>query len=453
MAFARGGRIAIIGAGPCGLACGRELAALGHEDWTIYERAASPGGHAASVVDAAGFTWDLGGHVVFSHFHEFDRLLEEVMGDELTEHERSSYVRLDGRWIPYPFQNNLRYLAREDVVECLLDLLDAPGANPDVDFATWIDATFGAGIARRFMRPYNEKVWATPLGTMSAGWIAERVSVVDGRRALRNVLLDRDDVGWGPNSTFRFPASGGTGEIYRRLAGRLEGRVEYEQEVVGVDVVRHELAFADGGSAGYDVLVSTMPLDRLVEAAHPAPSDVREAARSLVHTGVWMVGVGYERPLTDERCWLYFPEVTVPFYRATNFARYAAANVPAGDTSSYSSYLTESSYSAGRPLSEEGLAAQVVAALEATGLADPDASVASVHAVDIPYAYPVPTLERDRALGVVQPWLMQHGVFSRGRFGSWRYEIGNMDHASKMGIDVARRLVLGTAEALWPSPA
>jgi UDP-galactopyranose mutase len=362
-------------------------------------------------------------------------------------------VSLDGRWIPYPFQNNLRYLAREDVVECLLDLLDAPGGSPDMDFARWIEATFGAGIARHFMRPYNEKVWATPLEAMSAEWIAERVSVVDGRRALRNVVLDRDDVGWGPNSTFRFPARGGTGEIYRRLADRLGSRVEYGREVVGVDVARRELAFADGGGAGYDHLVSTMPLDRLVEATPAAPADVREAVRRLVRTGVRMVGVGYERPLVDERCWMYFPEAAVPFYRATNFARYAAANVPGGDVATFSSYLTESSYSDHRPLSEEGLAARVVEALAATGLAEPDAPIASVHAVDIPYAYPVPTLWRDRALDVVQPWLLEHEVYSRGRFGSWRYEIGNMDHASKMGVDVARRLVLGEPEALWPAPA
>jgi hypothetical protein len=40
-------------------------------------------------------------------------------------------------------------------------------------------------------------------------------------------------------------------------------------------------------------------------------------------------------------------------------------------------------------------------------------------------------------------------VYSRGRFGSWRYEIGNMDHAVKMGIDVARRVVNDEPETLW----
>jgi protoporphyrinogen oxidase len=443
------GRVAIIGAAPCGLACARELAFLGHEDWAIYERNLFPGGHAASIVDPAGFTWDLGGHVVFSHFGEFDRLLEEVMGDDLNEHERSSFVYFDGRWVPYPFQNNLRYLDAADAYDCLVGLIDAPGGDGALDFAAWMERTFGAGIVRHFMRPYNLKVWSTPLEQMSATWIADRVSVVDHRRVLRSVLFGEDDVGWGPNNTFRFPRSGGTGAIYRRLAEQLGDHIHYGCELVELDVDRRRLIFANGNSEEYDILVSTMPLDRLVAAMAKCPRDVREATASLDYTGVWMVGVGCEQPLDDDRSWFYFPENRVPFYRVTNFAKYAAANVPAGDTRRYSSYLTETAYSRHRPVDGSKLGDGVVSGLKSVGLVRRETTVVSVHAVDIPYAYPVPTLARDAALGVVQSWLMGRDVLSRGRFGSWRYEIGNMDHASKMGIDIARFIVEGRPEELW----
>ena len=59
------------------------------------------------------------------------------------------------------------------------------------------------------------------------------------------------------------------------------------------------------------------------------------------------------------------------------------------------------------------------------------------------------TPTRDAALGVIQPWLTERGIYSRGRFGSWKYEIGNMDHAVKMGVDVARRVVRHEPEELW----
>ena len=443
--------IAIVGAGPCGLACARELARLGHEGWSVWEREQVAGGHAGSELDGAGFTWDQGGHVVFSHFGEFDRLLDEVLGEDVHEHERSSYVLAGGRWVPYPFQNNLRYLEPDDAYACLIGLIEAPGGDTDDDFATWIDRTFGLGIAAQFMRPYNSKVWATELESMSARWIGERVSVVDASRALRNFVLGLDDVGWGPNNLFRFPASGGTGEIYRRLARRLGDRVRFGIELAGVDAQRRSARFADGSIVEYDALVSTMPLDLLVSLINDCPREVRNAAEALVHNSVRVVGIGCERPLLDDRSWLYFADPGVPFYRATNFAKYAAANVPGGDTSRYSSYLTETACPAGRIDDLDGLDGFVVDALVATGLIEHDTPIASQHTLDIEYAYPIPTLDRDAALEVIQRWLLKHRIYSRGRFGTWRYEIGNMDHAVKMGIDVARLLVEGRPEGLWAS--
>jgi protoporphyrinogen oxidase len=421
---------------------------MGFDQWAVFERDSHAGGLASSVLDPAGFTWDLGGHVVFSHFGEFDLLLEEVMGDELCEHERASYIRCGDRWVPYPFQNNLRHLEPELVAECLLDLIEAQGGRLDMDFGSWMEATFGEAISRVFMRPYNAKVWATPAREMASAWIGERVSVVDYRRALENVVLGRDDVGWGPNNTFRFPSTGGTGEIYRRLAARLGSRVHLGHELTRIETDRKLLHFADGATEEYDALVATMPLDRHVGAVADAPAELEEAARALRHTSVSIVGVGYERPLIDDKCWMYFPNSGVPFYRVTNFARYASANVPGADTGRFSSYLTETAFApdAGRA---DDLAERVPSGLVTGGVVDDDQAIASIHTIEVDYAYPVPTLTRDRALAAIQPWLMERDIYARGRFGAWRYEMGNMDHAVKMGIDVAHLLLEGRPEELW----
>lgn len=442
-------RILIIGAGPCGLGCARELERLGHHNWLVVERGSEPGGLARSVRDSAGFTWDLGGHVVFSHFGEFDELLRSVMNGEIWEHERSSYIRFGDRWVPYPFQNNLRHLPTDVVEECLRGLTRAPGGRRGMDFETWMRSVFGEGITRHFMAPYNFKVWATPSSEMSADWVAERVSVIDYERVLANIREQRDDLGWGPNNTFVFPAFGGTGEIYRRVAAQLPDRVLFDAEVAAVDPARRIVRLRGGDELAYDALVSTMPLDELLASLVECPGPVRDAATLLAHNGVYMVGVGFEAPLIDEKSWMYFPEPTTPFYRATNFAKYAAANVPDGDTSRYCSYMTETSYSPYKPEPRSGIEDRVEEGLRRAGVIDGRAPVASVHVEDIPYAYPIPTVERDRALRTIQPWLIERDILSRGRFGSWRYEMGNMDHAVKMGIDAARRLVTGATEELW----
>jgi len=439
----------IIGAGPCGLACARELERLGHPDWLILERADHPGGLASSVVDPGGFTWDLGGHVVFSHYGEFDALLAETMGDEILSHERSSYVRFDDCWVPYPFQNNLRHLPEAVAAECLEGLSRASGGDPGMDFGSWMKAVFGDGITRHFMAPYNFKVWATPADRMASGWIAERVAVIDYARARRNLRDGRDDRAWGPNNRFVFPRSGGTGEIYRRLAADLADRIHYGRQVLQVQPEQRRVRTAGGERYDYDALVSTMPLDLLVGSQEGCPDALRAAAAGLRHNSVYMVGVGYEAPLLDDRSWLYFPQDRAPFYRATNFAKYSPANVPDEDTSRYCSYMTETAYSPDKLQTRAGLEERVEAGLRASGVIEGRPPVASTHVAEIEYAYPVPTIERDASLATIQPWLMSHEIFSRGRFGAWRYELGNMDHAVKMGVDVARHLVNAGQEELW----
>ena len=69
--------------------------------------------------------------------------------------------------MPYPFQNNLSVLPKEDQVTAVNGLIDATlearvaGSKPK-NFDEWILRTNGEGIANMFMRPYNYKVWAVP---------------------------------------------------------------------------------------------------------------------------------------------------------------------------------------------------------------------------------------------------------------------------------------------------
>jgi hypothetical protein len=37
-------------------------------------------------------------------------------------------------------------------------------------------------------------------------------------------------------------------------------------------------------------------------------------------------------------------------------------------------------------------------------------------------------------------------VYSRGRFGAWKYEVGNMDHSFMQGVEVVERIFTGKTE-------
>ena len=444
-------RIVIIGAGPTGLGAARRLRQLEHHDFTVYETLERPGGLSRSFIED-GFTWDIGGHVVFSHFADFDQLLEELLGDRRFELERKSFIRILDGWTPYPFQNNIRHLPPAARLECLMGLYHLAGQQfaAPANFREWCLQAFGEGIAKYFMFPQNFKVWATPLEQMSSKWIADRVSMIDFERVLSNVVHERDDVGWGPNNSFCFPERGGTGAIYDTMATSLHDAIRYRAEVQAVDLEQKVVQLADGSEDHFDHLISTMPLDLLVKRLTPRPEALDAPTSDLKHSGTLIVGVGLEKPLGDDRCWMYFPEGNSPFYRATNFARYSRYNVPGGDTGRFSSFMCETSYSPHKPEDASNIVERTIDGLIATGLMEPGdrERVVTTFLFDADYSYPTPTLGRDAALSAIQPFLEEHGIHSRGRFGAWRYEVGNMDHSVQMGIEIIDRLLQGKEETV-----
>src|SRR5690242_15281811 len=116
-------RVLILGAGPTGLGAAYRLKELGHESFHGYERAGHVGGLAASLVEEHGLTWDVVGHIQFSHYRYFDHLMDRALGNAWLNHERESWVWIEGRFVPYPFQNNSRHLTPETRWKCLQGLL------------------------------------------------------------------------------------------------------------------------------------------------------------------------------------------------------------------------------------------------------------------------------------------------------------------------------------------
>jgi protoporphyrinogen oxidase len=445
-------RIVIVGAGPMGLGAAYRLQELGHRDWTIYERNGFVGGLASSQTDSAGFTYDIGGHVMFSHYEYFDRLVDRLLGDDYRELMRESWIWMCDRWIPYPLQNNIRHLPAQVLLECLDGLVDAQRGDPAEagDFGQWVDAVFGTGIARHFMRPYNFKVWAHPLEMMSKGWMAERVSLVDLKRVLANVVMARDELSWGPNNTFKYPLYGGTGGLYERFLPHVRDHLQLEREVVEIDPRRKRLRLRDGGEDSYDALITAMPVPELLKRLRPVPEGLVKSAAGLHHSRGLVVGVGVDKPCTTSKCWTYFPEDSAPFYRVTFLSNYSPRIAPEGHTL----LLTETSSSSHKPEDRATIVDRVVDGLLATRLLEPGdvKRIVATHTEEVEYFYPVPTLSRDRALAEIQPFLMSSDIYSRGRFGAWLYEASNMDHSVMQGVEVVGRILRDEPEKTWQEP-
>ena len=98
-------RIVIIGSGPTGLGAACRLQQLGHSNWVMLESSKDLGGLATTIQDDNGFLWDMGGHVIFSHYRYFDTLLDAAVTEWVThQRSRGSGCEMSG-YVPIPEQH------------------------------------------------------------------------------------------------------------------------------------------------------------------------------------------------------------------------------------------------------------------------------------------------------------------------------------------------------------
>jgi protoporphyrinogen oxidase len=387
--------------------------------------------------------------------------MNDALGDDgWLDHRRESWVWIRDRFIPYPFQNNLRNLPQDLMWECLSGLFDVQSKSGEdrspENFGDWIDQSFGNGIASCFMRPYNYKVWSYRPEKMAYQWIGERVATTDLKRITRNILFDQDDVSWGPNDTFRFPKRGGTGAIWNAVAAMIpQHHFHLESELCEVDPERKIATIKSGDGTreiSYEVMLNTSPLDLFMQKVEGIDPRVVKNAACLLHSSSHIIGIGMvgSPPVhLEDKCWMYFPEDDCPFYRVTVFSNYSPQNAPAGE---YWSLMAETSESEDKPENEAGLIDETIQGLINTGLLTESDEIASRWKFSARYAYPTPSLHRDDILREVHPVLEALDIYSRGRFGGWKYEVSNQDHSLMQGVEWANRLVLGVPEITYPRP-
>lgn len=312
-------------------------------------------------------------------------------------------------------------------------------------------ATFGEGIARLFLIPYNFKVWAVPPEKMDYHWIGERVAVPDLAAVMSSIETGEDQVSWGPNRTFRFPKRGGTGAVWEALGRRLPaGRVSLGVRADRIDARQCRVSTEGGRTWSYGRLISTLPLNHLIRMTPgvAAPATVERLAYSATH----VVGVGMDGTVPEPlktKCWMYFPESNSPYYRVTVFTNYSPNNAPRPGRQW--SLMTETAESPEKPVRREGLAEDTVRALVEDGLLPDRDRVVSVSHRFLPQAYPTPFLGRDAVVDPVLRAFEAKGIFSRGRFGAWKYEVANQDHSFAQGYECVERLAAGAGPETEPT--
>ncbi len=214
---------------------------------TVLERESRIGG-LCGTHERDGFRFDFGGHRVVTQDPAIDRLVRDLVGDDLLERERSSAVLNGGKRYRYPLQLDdvLRQYGASRGAKALLSyareaLRQRIRPRPEATFEDWVTHRFGSELYASFFGPYTEKLWGIPASEISADWAAQRISLPSLLDVAVRLMGIRRPLVRTYARRYLYPRRG-IGQIFERCATLIQREaaavVRTGAEVLGIDAPR-----------------------------------------------------------------------------------------------------------------------------------------------------------------------------------------------------------------------
>jgi len=407
-------KIVIVGAGVAGLSCAYHL----DGDYELYEKEGEPGGLCRSCT-SQGFTFDFAGHLLHFKTDYGAHLVKKLLGDNIAHHERHSYVYLNNRFSPYPFQVNTYRLPRPIIKDCLLGFISKDTANGNNDaenFYDWMMKSFGAGVVKHFMLPYNKKFWRLHPRHLNCEWLNGKIPVPSASESIAGAFLQTKKP-WGYNARFWYPKKGGIASLVRAFTEHVRAP-QCNHEVRRIDLKKRLLVFSNNRAVAFDALVLTLPLAALGSLLHPLPSSVRGAVQKLNYISIINYNLGIRRQRFKRKHWVYYPQDKFLFYRIGSFSSFSHTAAPRGQTALYTEI---SEHRRTHAYSEQSAKKRIENDLARLNIIRGEGDILARVFNRIKYGYIVYDRFYSKSRQEVVDFLRSNKIYPVGRFGSWRY--------------------------------
>ena len=402
---------------------GAGVSGLGFANWwrerhpgaelVVLEAEAEPGGYCRTVVQD-GFVWDYSGH--FFHFKEpaIEAWLRARMpGQEVRTVIRRAVIRYAGRDIDFPFQTHIHQLPLDDFLECLVELYFRPtGDGPPRSFGDMLYRRLGKGITDKFLRPYNEKLYAIDLDRLDVdamGRFFPHADIADIIASMRPRAAGASGAGY--NATFTYPAGGAVQYIHALLHDLPAGMVSCGEPVTAIDLAARSVV-TPRRRIVYRRVVSSAPLPALARLC-----GVAHDAAVFSSNQVLVFNLGFDRKGPRDVHWMYFPDRSLVFYRIGWYDNILPPRPGAPDRMSLYVEIGAASDAA---LDVDALRARVLDDLRRAAIVT-DHQLVSHHHVVLDPAYVHITQASLAETARLRTALAAHDIHAVGRYGGWTY--------------------------------
>lgn len=428
--------IVILGGGLTGVSAAYHLEQKGFHDYKLFEMESELGGLCRSVTQD-GFTFDYTGHLLHVNDPYFHTLIASLIGfDQFNVINRRSFVYSHDTYTPYPYQINLRGLPTNVVADCIKGYVTRhEHIKKPRTFIEWALKHFGAGFARHFFVPYQRKIFAHDLNNITASWTGRFVPNTSLEEIIEGITKEnKPAVGY--NAQFLYPKRGGIASWVTTFAQHVQAKPYLLHTVVKIDIKQKLIFFDNGHVEPYKHIVTTIPLDRLLNLLVGKNSRIfNHAASKLLCNSVLNFNLGFARADVSEKHWIYFPEKKYPFYRLGFPHNFSEQLVPSGCSSLYGEIAYINRPDAWKKNAVHNAIKKTV---ELLGINKSDIITQKI--IDIPRAYVIYDHWREKNLAKLLHTLEQEHIYSIvGRYGAWKYS--SMQEAVLDGKQIADRLL------------
>lgn len=414
--------IYILGAGMTGLAAG---VASG---LPVFEAEEGPGGICSSYYmrpgdrkrlytiseDEEAYRFEIGGgHWIFGGDPLVLHFIRSITPVKSYARRSAVYLPDQNLLVPYPIQNHLHYLGQELAAKALREMVEEARINRPVrTMSDWLQANFGPTLCELFFAPFHE-LYTAGLYKRIAPQDAYK-SPVDLSLAIQGAFDKTPPVGY--NASFIYPVEG-LNILAQRMAERCD--IYYGKRVVHIDVKEKCVYFEYSSSVHYEALLSTLPLNRMMEMVgltideQPDPS-----------TSVLVINIGARKgPCCPQEHWIYIPKSKAGFHRVGFYSNVDTSFLPASvrGTNDHVSIYVEKAYLEGHKPREaeiKALCDQVVKELQEWEWIK-EVDVVDPTWIDVAYTWSWPGSKwREKALKLLE----ENNIYQVGRFARWVFQ-------------------------------